>query len=311
MATRKQKQDLIQALKFTPRNIEITLSGYGGEIIMGRISEAAYEYWKDRDDLADFVYDWNGEFEDVPADARFVTDGSWYDVDDICHENGCEASDCCWITVEDKLEGRTIWETNLGLDNLASLGVDTASHSHYRPEEDEPSGTCVFMGQSIEKGTFFSGTVRITQPFDPKKLLIHWNDCDGWKLISAVEYNGEEVEGYDGYSTTGKGSEFRVYQIENDNEKERDPLDIPILEGEEMWAQEAIDSAEPETWEGIPLTPWWSGDESPMRRGEYEIFEAGSNWPFPQRAQWTGKNWKCNGKTVTVKQWRGLCEPAE
>ena len=218
MASRKQKQDLMQALKFTPRDIEITLSGYGGEMVMGRISEEAYDYWEGRDDLSDFVYDWDGEFEDVPADARFCTDGAWHDVDDLCHETGCEASDACSITVYDLLEQKDLWESNLDLDNLANKGVDTSSHSHSRPNETEPTGTCVFMGHSFEKGTFFSGTIRITEPFDPKKLAISWHDCDGWRLITGVEYDGEDVEGFDGYSTTGKGMEFQVYQVENDNE---------------------------------------------------------------------------------------------
>ena len=176
MATRKQKTDLIAALKFTPRDVEISLSGYGGEIVMGRISEAAYDYWEGREDLGDYAYDWGGEFDDVPADANFCPDGCWHDIDDICHETGCELSDSCWITVEDLLENRTVFESSLDLDGLDSKGVDTSDHTHYRPEDTEPDGTCVFTGQSFEKGTFFSGTIRITQPFDPAKLAISWID---------------------------------------------------------------------------------------------------------------------------------------
>ena len=317
MATRKQKQDLISALKFTPRDIEISLSGYGGEIVMGRISEEAFDFWKDRDDLSDFVYDWDGEM-DVPADARFCTDGAWHDVDDLCHETGCEASDCCGVTVEDLLEGRTLWESNLDLDNLAGQGVDTSDHHHCRPEETEPTGTCVFLGQNFEKGTFFSGTIRITQPFDHRKLSIAWIDCDGWRLISGMSYDGEDVEGFDGYSTTGKSNEYKVYRVGQDDDEEWDParelakIDVPVLEGEEMWAQEAIDSEpEPETWQGIALTPWWSGDARPVRKGEYEILETGSGWPFPQRARWTGRYWKVDKDVVSVKSWRGLTQPAD
>jgi hypothetical protein len=306
MPNRKQQQALIDALKFTPRDIEITLSGYGGEIVIGRISEAAYDYWQDRDDLGDFVYDWDGDM-DVPADARFCTDGAWHDVDDVCHESGCEASDACWITVTDLLENQDLFESNLDLDNLRAKGVDTAGHGHCRPDEDEPNGQALFLGQSIEKGTFFSGTVRITQPFDPSRLSISWQDCDGWRLISGVEYDGEEVEGYDGYSTTGKGMEFKVYRVERDDD------DIPVLEGEEMWAQEAIDAdtvdIEPELWEGIPLTPWWPVSQDPVREGEYEVIIG--TWPFPQRAHWDGVLWKQIDQPVIVNQWRGLSQSAD
>jgi len=316
MATKKEKQDLIQALKFAPRDIEIALHGYGGEIAVGRIDEAAYDYWRDRDDLADFAYDWDGDCDHVPADARFITDGCWYDVDDICHENGCEAGDGCYITVDDCLESRTIWESSTDISALDEQGVDVSDHTHFVPEETEPEGTCIFVGQSIEKGTFFSGRVRITQPFDHKKLKISWMDCDGWRLISGVEYAGEEVEGYDGYSTTGKSTEFRVYQVENKAEwdaaaeLEKILADIPLIEGEEIWAQEAIDS-EPETWNGIVLTKWWPGDFEPIHRGEYEVFAPGDQWPFPQRARWTGRRWVINKKEIEVSRWRGLSQPAD
>ena len=313
MATRKQKQDLMSALKFTPRDIEITLSGYGGEMVMGRISEAAYDYWEGRDDLSDFVYDWDGEFEDVPADARFCTDGAWHDVDDLCHETGCEASDACSITVYDLLEGRDLWESNLDLDNLASKGVDTSGHGHTRPSEDEPTGTCVFMGQSFEKGTFFSGTIRITAPFDPRKLSISWHDCDGWRLITGVEYDGEDVEGFDGYSTTGKGMEFQVYQVENDNEwnpvEELDKIiqDIPVLEGEETWASRVIDES--------MKTAWHDGKLKPAHLGLYEVEYQDVKWPWSSTgyANWDGSRWVPNDgrDSQPVKQWRGLREPFE
>lgn len=315
MATAKQKKDLIAALKFTPRDIEISLSGYGGEIAIGRIPEAAYDYWEGRDDLADFAYDWNNECGDVPADARFITDGCWYEVDDICHENGCEASESCQIVVDDKLENKTVWESNLDIDNLAANGVDTQRHSRFRPNDDEPDGTCIFVGQSVEKGTFFSGTVRITEPFDPAKLQISWNDCDGWHLIDSITYNGEELDGHDAYSTTGKSSEFRVYRVEQedwDPKAELDKIfeDFPLIEGEEMWAQEAIDRV-PEEWNGIPLTKWWPGNFEPYHRGEYEVMTDHTNWPFPQRARWTGSRWLSDGVMIAVRQWRGLCQPVK
>ena len=315
MATKKQKQDLVRALKFTPRDITISLSGYGGEIVMGRITEQQYDFWQDRDDLEELVHDWDGDM-DVPSDMRFITDGAWHDVDDLCHESGCEASDACWIQVYDELDGSDHWESNLDLSTLESKGVDVSGHSHIRPDEDQPSGTCVFMGQNFEKGTFFSGTIRITQPFDHRKLSISWTDCDGWRLISGVEYDGEEVEGYDGYSTTGKSMEFRVYQVENahmpenactsekwDPAKELDKIiqDIPVLEGEETWAQRVIDESS--------LSDWHPGDVSPARKGVYLVeYEIGT-WPWPLTAhiEWTGRRWKHDrSENTDIKRWRGL-----
>lgn len=317
MATRKQKEALVDALKFTPRDVRITLWGYGGEVAIGRISEAAYDYWSQHeDDLSDFVYDWDNESEDVPADAQFCTDGCWYDVDDLAHESGVEFNEACGITVTDEMTGETLWESNLDPVTLEEKGVEVSCWEEVFMHTHEP-GECFFMGQSVEKGTFFDGVVRITRPFDHTLLGLSYGDYEGWLLGNGVTYDGEDVEGMDGYSTTGKSSEFRVHRNEeqakerSDYKKELDEIlaDIPILQGEEMWASEAIDSA-PETWNDIPLTKWWPGDFEPYHRGEYEVFEADNQWPFPQRARWTGKKWLLDGKQAQVKQWRGLTQPA-
>jgi hypothetical protein len=162
--------------------------------------------------------------------------------------------------------------------------------------------------------------------------------------VTGVEYDGEEVEGYDGYSTTGKWSEHKFHIIggepvyegeereettESDDEEEDDDDDgwdriaqdhddddgdVPVLEGEEMWASEAIDSyidPDAEQWEGIPLSPWHDGSQQPEHPGRYQMFAEDASWPFPMWAEWTGKVWKDDGKKIRVKQWRGLSQPAD
>lgn len=306
MATRKQKEHLVKVLKFTPRDIEITLSGYGGEIVMGRISEAAYDFWQDRDDLDDFVFDWDGEM-DVPADARFVTDGAWHDVDDICHESGCEAADSSYVTVQDLQEDKTLFESTCDVDSLSAKGVDISSSGLYRPSQDLESGTCVFLGQHFEKGLFFSATVRITEPFDVSRLSINYIDCDGWRLISSVEYAGEDLDGSSAYSTNGKGSNYNVFRVERD--EETDDWD-PAEELDKIAVPDA-NLGEPEFWEGIETTPWYSMDMKPHHRGEYQVLTG--TWPFPGRAEWTGKKWKAvsTTDTKTLTYWRGLTRAAE
>ena len=308
MATRKQKQELISALKFTPREVSIMLSGYGGEIAMGRISEAAYDYWRDRgDELSDYAYDWDQDME-VPAEARIFEAGSWYDCDDICHENGVELGDPCRITVTDDLETTEIWESTLDITVLVDQGV-TVEQSGVTDFDEDQETQYVFQGQNIEKGVFFDGKIRITQPFDPRLLTISYYDCDGWRLVTGVQYDGEDVEGTDGYSTNGKGSEFKVFEINRDDE---DLSDIDVLEGEEMWASEAIDTAdEVQRWEGHELTPWWPVTEKPVRPGRYQVILG--TWPFPSFAEYSKKTgWTDRGdKIEDVKSWRGLREPAE
>lgn len=287
------------------------LSGYGGEIAMGRISEAAYDYWRDRgDELSDYSYDWDQDME-VPAEARMFEAGSWHECDDICHGNGVELGDPCRIMVIDDLETKEIWESSLDVTTLVNQGV-TVTLSEGTDFDEDQETQYVFQGQSIEKGVFFDGTIRITQPFDPNLLTIRYMDCDGWRLVTGVEYAGEEVEGHDGYSTNGKGSEFKVFEVQRDSDDEDDLSDVGILEGEEMWASEAIDTAdEVQRWEGHELTPWWPVTEKPVRPGRYQVILG--TWPFPSFAEYTKKSgWTDRGdKIEDVKSWRGLREPAE
>ena len=74
-----------------------------------------------------------------------------------------------------------------------------------------------FIGQSVEKGCFFEGELNLTAPFDPAKLAINYSDIEGWSLITGVTYDGEDIEGYDGYDTRGKSSEFKFYDTGEDD----------------------------------------------------------------------------------------------
>jgi hypothetical protein len=146
-------------------------------------------------------------------------------------------------------------------------------------------------------------------------LRVTYGNGDDWYLSTGVEYDGEEIDGYNGYSTNGKWVEHKfwivgdeeVYEGRERNEDEEEE-DVPVLDGEEMQAQEAIDN-EPKTWEGIPLTPWWPDSQKPVREGEYEVILG--TWPFPLRAHWDGVLWKQGDQPVIVNQWRGLSQPLE
>ena len=44
MATKEEQQQLIDTLKFTPRTYKISMWGYGGEKVMGRVDARAWDY---------------------------------------------------------------------------------------------------------------------------------------------------------------------------------------------------------------------------------------------------------------------------
>ncbi len=43
MATEQQKEELMQTLKFTPRNYRVEIWGYGGEIYWGTVDRKIYD----------------------------------------------------------------------------------------------------------------------------------------------------------------------------------------------------------------------------------------------------------------------------
>lgn len=293
MATSEQHQELIDTLKFVPRDVTITLYGYGGEVIIGTIDPKIYQYWSQRDDLEDLVHDWDREV-DCPDEMRFIEDGSYYEIDDIAHENGVEMSSACRLQVIDQLDQQVVCDLSLDPEDLSDAGceVDCADEiyiSHQKP------GTCVFYAQNFEKGTFFEATVRITKPFDPAKLVISYYDIEGWLVCASVSYDGEDLDGCNGYSTTGKSSTYFVQQVP----------------GEAVDAVKAVDVAVPVIDESC-MTPWFPVGEAPVRVGTYEV-EFASSWPMPvhQMVEWDGSYWiRPEGyESLVIKQWRGLTAP--
>lgn len=214
MATKKQKQELIEALKAEKKTYEIILSGYGGEIVCGSITKEQYNYWKDREDFEDHCSDWDNEME-VPEDLQIVRDGSWHDVDDLIHECGAEFSSANWIAVYDKETQELVFECCLDSEELEKHGVDPegfAVEEYYIRFDSDAEHA--FIGQSVEKGTFFTGEVETIGKFDPKKLSFSYIDIEGWQLINGVSYQSEIVDDTGGYSTIGKSLDFKIFEVE-------------------------------------------------------------------------------------------------
>jgi hypothetical protein len=214
MATKAQKQELMEALKAEKQKFEIHLTGYGGEIVLGRITKEQYEFWRDREDLEEFTGDWDDEM-DIPEEMKFFSSGSWYECDDLVHENGCEFSNACWVTVYDK-DNIEVFSCPLDFTELENKGVfvDGIAQDEYRVQWDSDSKH-YFLGQNFEKGTFQTYEVE-DYKFNPQKLNFQINDIEGWTLVTGVSYMSEELDDTGGYSTTGKSCDFKVYSVDND-----------------------------------------------------------------------------------------------
>ena len=313
MATRTQKEQLMQTLRFTPRNITISLSGYGGEIVMGTVDPAVARYWQTRDDFEEYATSRSMEddFADVPEEFRFIRDGSWYECDDLAHSCGVEMSAGCWLNITDDLTGETVMEIELDPITLKSAGIEA---EEFESVEVEPRGDrAVFVGQNFEKGLFFQTEVEITEPFDPAQLKFVFSTYDGWRVCNGVSYRDEELDGQDAYSTTGKSSSYQLFMSDEDDEA-LDLLDkadvkivdhdIEVLEGEETWSQRVIDESD--------LGPWHDTlDHDPVHVGYYNCRVLSTVWP-EQRLRWSGTDWFMhNGDPMRlhVSHWRGLTHP--
>ena len=214
MATKKEKEELVEILKFTPQKVVLSLWGYGGEIAYGKINKEQFDYWKDKDESEVIEHCTAFDEEDnakIPEAARFIRDGAWYDSEGLLdHMSGCEFNGSNHITVEPET-GDTIFDEKLDYDDLETLGVEISGDESFASSHDDVEYYYCF--QSTEKGTFFSAEFTLKAPFDPKKLKIETMDVEGWDLVSSVSYDGEELEGMDGYDTTGKGYYCSINEV--------------------------------------------------------------------------------------------------
>lgn len=320
MATKKQQQELIDTLKFTPTKVQILIQGYGGESYAGRVDRKIYDYFKSQKiDLNEYASSYD-EFEGMPAEMQPFPPGSPYECDSMFHASGAELSNLNTITVYETDSGKEIWEHNMGWSELEDVGVTVEEFSNVSFEDDLEDGEVAFWGGQGEKGCFFDGEVTLTAPFDPKKLKVIFENCDGWCIVNYIEYDGEEVDGSGGYSTTGKWGENK-WIIGGDEEVYDEVVPVDEREDEgltwDTWdpAAELDKIAVPkEEFDWSPLeepavTEWFSKDVKPTIKGTYEaVIDAA--WPLSgiRMVEWTGRSWKENGEKVAIKEWRGLAE---
>lgn len=282
MATEQQKEELMQTLKFTPRKYKVEIWGYGGEIYWGAVDREVYDLFKSKSiDIEQYASSWDEIWDDIPEDKRPFEPGSPYECDHGCHQSGATFDESSYITVYDET-GEQVWQSSLSTAALDEHGVEYDCIDEHIIN-DYPEGTVVFFGAQGEKGLFFSNKFEIKSPFDPKKLRVTYEDCDGWELTSGVSYDGEDIDPND-YDTTGKWGENKwiivgdeeVYDgIERDEESYEDTSD----DDEEITLDEDESTAE----EGFAeLNNFLADLGEQIGAPEEEIEELRTaKWPFP------------------------------
>ena len=287
MATIEEQQQLIDRLKFTPCTLQLSMWGYGGEIVMGTVDRKIFDYFRHRRiSVSDWAWDFDGAGDlDVPEELQPFEPGSWYECDNLAHCSGVER-DSGTLQITDE-SGNTVYERSM--DELDGTDVGLCCNDEAWIGMAAP-GTVVFIGRSNEKGTFFEGEIHLTEPFDPELLVIGYDEVDGSEVINYVEYNGEEIDN-NGANTNGKSSEFGFYLVKEDStwEKYHDYNDIKYT-----------------------LTDWFSKKVKPVRPGNYEVETAGRN-SYTYHARWTGARWitawandTAETESLSINRWRGI-----
>lgn len=211
----EQHEELIEILKFTPRTYTVTLWGYGGEVVLGSVDGKIYDYFKENNiDISEYAWDYDNE-AGVPEDLQPFDSGSWYDCDNICHENGVEMCDSSGITVTDE-NGKVVWESGLDPATLEKQDISCSSGDDYYAD-DQPQGTCVFMGFTSDKGTFFEEPLELKQAFDYKKFSFSYNNIEGRLTFASMSYDGSYIEDNCNGSTDGKSSDFYLVKVGEDD----------------------------------------------------------------------------------------------
>jgi len=261
------------------------MTGYGGEVVLGHVDQKIYKYFNKKEiDIEEYV--WSDELKKiVPDSLKPFKEDFWYECDSLAHTNGVFLSTGSFIKIE-KLNGELVFESELDPKELKNAGsIVRVIYESYA--DDLPKNNVVFLGHQFEKGTFFYCELNIKDEFDPKKLTFIAEDVENYLTLLKIEYNGEEYDGSDGYSTMGKGFTFCFIK------------------------SESTFDCKPHKIKSNKLTHWFSVETNPVHHGLYEI-EFSNGRMGSVLANWNGHDWadyEENEKTYykrDISRWRGL-----
>jgi hypothetical protein len=225
----KEQKRLIRAIKNPHRYFKLDFGRYGGEVAMGSITEAQYNYWSDKEqpDFENYMTskgfgDENDEFKDVPAEARI--EGEFYDHEDICHTSGPEFSDGQYMLISEvdrdgqplqDEDGNFVEDRQIDMKDFKKLGVKVKCVAEHNSGSKSCKDKFYVFGQYFNKGGWYTQEPIKTgvDGLDFKKMKIEYEDCEGFRVFNEIIYNGENL--YLEEDSTGKSSTFYVMAGDN------------------------------------------------------------------------------------------------
>lgn len=192
-------------------NVSVTVWGYGGEIVVDKITKEQFEYWNGRDDLENYCLN-PEDCEDLTEEVKFIED-AWHEQDEEGHYWGCNTG--CNITI--KVNGAIYYDGDL--DDFSEMmlekneDVQIYVDDHEYVDEDTLDDGYYFMVLSEEKGTFFDGSIDIDGEFDPMKLQLLFATVLGGEFLHDVLYDGDSIDNNHGGDTNGKSFRAEVFEV--------------------------------------------------------------------------------------------------
>lgn len=192
------------------RHFHVSVQRVCGEFVIGHVSPAFFEYWKDRDDFESQVPNLGDPDEFDKNSPSPYLDGrdceGWYAIDDIAHMNNAVFEGNV-IHVDEMVRDEDEYSGYAPLPEGYSEQFEIDDIMHQMPEgffevtndfevdtDVEAPEAPVFVGKSIEKGAQTDVYISTEGEFDVSKLSFEIWNMDGDSVIASIRYDGVELE---------------------------------------------------------------------------------------------------------------------
>lgn len=222
------------------RYFKIDTGRYGGEVVVGTVSQEFVEYWADRveeDGDGELIetlqrFEWDDDDMGDPDSPKPSEDfGAWFDCDDIEHVNGPFEDNQYHVTeIElhpdaEYVDGQISWKEGAEHDYPVAMYTEVAEHDesyHYfglygreaycnyteMPDDAENATVRPILSfLSSEKGGFGEVFVETdSSGYDPEMMYVGTVETDVGTIIERYWYGKQElVIDFDNADTNGKG----------------------------------------------------------------------------------------------------------
>jgi len=215
------------------RYFDVQVHGYGGEIITQKITEAAYEWWEDHEDIFEYytsAYDNEGVEElgfTIPKEYRFMDDtegnhDQYFNLDSVVAQSWSSAEGGSYLTVDEMTEEGQLIDTVIDrIDLREHFNKFASDSSNYEITEEVvdmmwDKQEAYVQYYSVEKGTFFQAPLITEDGHVPvvDDFSFSFEDHVMDSLLESVKYKGELIDNDSGGDTNGKAFESQLLKYE-------------------------------------------------------------------------------------------------